>query len=370
MIPVKNGILKFDYNQKKVECLPFSPEFKFSYRFDVTYDPNADGDEIRSLLSQFVSHEDLGYLYQIPAQGLLQMQGKVFKKAYFIQGEKNAGKTTYFQILYRLFGESSISKISLQQLTPECRFTIAALEGKIFNLYDDLSTIKLNTAGVFKTLTGDIFHQIERKNKDIYQGRITALHVFNCNRLPEIPDEVQTDNAFWERIEIVRFPNQFAVSPNFFKNTISDELISGYLNEIIDYMFKIHDNNGLIKKTDYLEVQNEWFKKDHFSRFIEDLFSNERTLKENYYLKDPFFSLYRHWCDQRDIPDRERIVTKNAFTDKLKLHGINPEQKRYSDDRKYVYSSHYPIRGEYNLIYSTLVDKMKNDNNESLDNFS
>lgn len=88
LVPVANGTVRIDYPAGTAALLPHSPEFGFSFRLPVVYDPAADSQVFHdNVLLQYVESEYLDTLYQIPAQALMPAQGtKPFKKSYIPAG--------------------------------------------------------------------------------------------------------------------------------------------------------------------------------------------------------------------------------------------------------------------------------------------
>ncbi|MGA9029904.1 MAG: DUF5906 domain-containing protein, partial [Methanoregula sp.] len=245
LIPLENGILKLDDKTRAGKLLPPGPQHLFTYRIPVTYDASIKGDAARNLLLSWVEPEDVPLLIQIAAQAILQAQLQTtYKKNYIAQGEPNAGKSTYIEFLTGFFGNDQISARSLQSIC-EDRFVAGDLEGKILNIYDDLSEIPLKNVGKFKTFTGSCRHNIERKGRQSYKGTITCPHVFTCNHPPKYPDDVKYDPAFWERWEYVRFPYSYEVDDTFTARMFTNQMYTSFLNLVIEAIGSIRKKGKL-----------------------------------------------------------------------------------------------------------------------------
>ena len=150
----------------------------FTYKLSVKYD-----DSIPKLYSLLLLEDWApglsSALFQIPAQALLQMQlGHPYKKAYILQGEPHAGKSTFLDLLILIFTKDFIAAVRLQQLC-KGQFVGGDLEGKLLNIYDDLEDIPLEVIDGFKTFTGSCTHNVERKHQPAYVGKVSAVHVFS-----------------------------------------------------------------------------------------------------------------------------------------------------------------------------------------------
>jgi phage/plasmid-associated DNA primase len=360
-IPVENGIVKINYETGETELLSHSPEHMFTYKLAVKFDKSKKNCDIIPLLERMVEKKDIRALIQIPAQALLQMQmGHSFKKAYLLQGEPHAGKTSYLKLLYRLFGDDFTTAISLQQLC-ENHFVGGALEGKLLNIYDDLEDVALNVIDQFKTLTGDCRHGIERKYEAIYTGKITAVHIFTCNYPPEYPEKIKRDAAFWARWEYLKFPYAYPVNPNFYAEWYTDERISSFFNLILGAMIHIR-RRGLLANSDIQEVMMLWsINSDPLYDFIGSVFDpyNGSITTKLFLSKAKLFELYTKWCIENDIPEHKRRSTLKGFTMALQAHRFAPERKKEKTETyetyttsSYVVKSHLKLDLDYHTSIS------------------
>ncbi len=221
LLPVRNGIVRIDWTAGSLERIDFSPEYKFNYKIETDFNPEARTESIEKLLKQY--NGETAPLYQIPAQAFLQALGHApFKKAHLLQGHTNAGKSSFLELLYRTIGHDQFSHVSLQDLAGN-RFKLASLEGRIFNVYDDLGELPMSDCGKFKNLTGGYDHEIERKGKQGYPVRLTNVQLFTCNNAPMVSENIKRDAAFWERWEFVEFDNRFETDTQFYDREFTQE---------------------------------------------------------------------------------------------------------------------------------------------------
>ena len=368
-IPVENGIVKIDYNTGEISLLAHSPEFLFTYKLSVEYDPKMRPCNAIMLLKRMVEPEDIKTLVQIPAQSLLQMQmNHSFKKAYLLQGEPHAGKTSYLKLLYEIFGADFRAGVPLQQLCDD-KFVGGALEGKLLNIFDDLEDVALNEIAQFKNLTGDINHSIERKYESRYSGRITAVHCFTCNYPPDVPAKVKRDAAFWARWEYLRFPFAYPINPNFYGEWYTKERISAFFNLILNMMIHIR-RCGLVSNSDVQEVMQVWnVNADPMYEFIAQLLEPTGASLNNYHFsKTKFFHAYLQWCNDSGIPEHKRKQTLPAFTVALQVHGIVPSQKKENKKIYETYSTTQFVKRagcRVDLHYITTIDSQTTPVNSS-----
>ncbi|WP_440951484.1 DUF5906 domain-containing protein [Methanococcoides sp. FTZ1] len=332
IIPVANGFVKIDFDKGIRELIPSDPYYKFNYRLPVVYNPDMSGDIIHNhVITQYVEEEDVDFLYQIPAQAILQtLLPMPYKKFYVLQGDKDAGKTSYLTLLLHTLGDVNISSVSLQQLTSD-RFSKANLEGKVMNVYDDMSDIPLKEGGIIKTLTGGAWHWIERKNQQGYDAKINAVHCYACNTPPDV-SKLQKDTAFWGRAELIYFPNIFEVDPGFYDRVFTPEHISGFFNKVLDTVIQIR-NKGLLCSSSPSEVLERWnYNADPLFRFLDDnMVESQRPM---YFDKDDFLRLYHIYCEKEDVDESRRPNNVGTLSQHLFKYGINDVQRTASNGKR------------------------------------
>lgn len=338
-IPVENGIVKINYDEGSISLLNHHPNHLFTYKLAVNYKPEIHNCVVIPLLKRMVERDFIKTLIQIPAQALLQMQtGHAYKKAYLLQGEPHAGKTSYLKLLYRVFGDDFTTAISLQQLCQD-RFVGGNLEGKLLNIYDDLEDVALDVIDQFKTLTGDCRHGIERKYAEKYTGKVTAVHIFTCNYPPEYPDKVKRDAAFWARWEYIKFPYAYAVNPNFYSEWYTNENISAFFNLVLGAMMTIK-KKGLLSNSDVQDVMMNWtINSDPMFEFVGSVFVNNKERVAFHCSKTKLYKEYLRWCNEMEIPEHKRKLSMKSFTTALQPHGLVPERKRERKETYEVYTS-------------------------------
>ena len=340
IIPVKNGVVKIDYESGTASLLPHSPEHRITFALPVVYDPDASGDTFhKEVIGQYVDPETVDVLYMIPAIALLQSQGtKPYKKAFILQGDANAGKTTFIEWLTRLFGPENISRASLHQITTD-RFIHGVLEGKLLNAYDDLSDVPLETVGPFKTLTGGFDHQVERKHSDPYESRIFAVHCFSCNVPPDVPEKVVYDPAFWERWEYLSFQNIFETDTSFNDRVFTEANISGSFKRVLDMMIRIQ-REGLPINSTASETKDAWrIASDPFAKFIEKETLPLPPGKERLFNKAKLLESFQKYCKETNVPERKIPRTLKALSTIVFKNGFKDVRRGTTNKREYYYEA-------------------------------
>ena len=253
-IPFANGTVRLSGNKWILE--PIRPSDMVTWRLNIDYDPAASSIKVQDVLSQWVDESDVPKLTQIPAQALLQMtQSQPYKMNYLLVGDRDAAKSTYIDLLQAGFGQDKCAEVPLQNIG--MRFKNAEMEGKLLNIYDDLSDKEFSNLGSFKKLTGRFQHSIERKGMDPYEGLIKCVHVFSCNKPPVLSDTA--DDAFLSRWQPIIFPNSFTRDPDWFKKTITPKFLSGFANMILDQYISIRENKIQVDQS-VEEIKEFWLR--------------------------------------------------------------------------------------------------------------
>jgi putative DNA primase/helicase len=375
IIPVENGLLKLDFEAETVDLIPPTSQYKFNFKLPVKYDPAADPGPIDKVIRGYVDpveregdngkgetiklgYSDANLLYQIPAQALLQMVGAAtFKKAYLLQGDAHAGKSSYLELNTRLFGSSNISDVSLQALVSD-RFALADLEAKLLNCYDDLADIPLKEGGIFKTVTGKYIHRIQRKGQQGYNAIIKAVQVYTCNIPPTFSDSIANDTAFWERLEFINFTNLFDIDPYFYDRVFTPENLSGFFNKVIETAIEIKKKGRLLIDSAAGEVREKWQSNaDPLYKFLDKEFSKEAT-KTMYLDKSKFLKAYSLYCKDTNVDPGKVPGTVTMFTKLLFKYEITTKQIKQDDcQQPWIYCLPYSWKNKESPYYVEPITK-------------
>ena len=335
-IPCVNGVVVLDFEKGTPALIPHAPEQRFTYRLPVVYDPAADPTKIRQVLTSWADEGAYEVLLQIPAQALLQatVTRKPFKKVYLVHGDTNGGKSSFLELNRRTFGNENIGRVMLQQIGND-RFCLATLEGKLFNVYDDLDDVPLQNSSVLKAITGDDTHYVEKKGRDAYEARIFCVHVFTCNRPPSTPERVQNDAAFWGRWEFLTFPNYFEVNPKWYDQVLTPTTCSAYFNLVLEMAISIYRAGELPVKSSAFEVRDSWqTNSDPLYKFItENMDRNEA----GYVLKDDTYTGFLNFARTENVPPSKIPGTLETFAKAVFKYGFAPARVRADGERVQVF---------------------------------
>lgn len=135
--------------------------------------------------------EFFGYVLCIKAE---------YKKALFLLGESNTGKSVAIDVAEKIVGRDATCNINVNKM--DDLVILASLEGKLLNIATEISDGAVLADGGFKQIVAN--EPILVNQKHIRAKTITpiAKHMFATNNLPRIPDG---SDAVYNRMVLIRF---------------------------------------------------------------------------------------------------------------------------------------------------------------------
>lgn len=182
----------------------YYPEEYQAVKFAVFYDPKACCPAIMQFLEEILPRGD-------DRTCILQWTGyhlygsyKYAKFLLLVGGGRN-GKGTLLDILDAFMGEDNSSSLSMGDILYN-KFKPAELYLKAGNLCGDISKGGLAKTSEIKKMTGGDSLTCERKNEQPFKFKNKAKITFAANEIPRTYDRT---TAFYSRVRIIDFPNQF-----------------------------------------------------------------------------------------------------------------------------------------------------------------
>lgn len=196
VINLKNGLYQLD----SLRLIAHDPELFSTIQLAASFDAAAQAPRFLAFLNdcldpatQLLVQELCGYLLVPETRA---------QKAFVLVGEGGAGKSTLLLVLQELLlGRQNVANISWQSLGE--KFLTAELEGRLANIFADLPSKNIDDSNLFKSITGEDWLTVQRKNKDPYTFKATARLVFSCNNIPKNLGD--RSEAFYRRLVIVPF---------------------------------------------------------------------------------------------------------------------------------------------------------------------
>ncbi len=201
IINFRNGILRLD----TMTLIPHSPQIMSTIQIPCNWNPqcciNGRSPVFDSFLDTFTESDMVkkDFLMQYIGVCISNIKGYRMKKALFMVGPGDTGKTQLKSLTEMLLGEENTSPADLPDL--EKRFGSSALYGKRLVGSSDMSFATVSEIKLFKQITGGDEISIEKKCKDAFNYRYNGLLWFCTNELPKFGG----DKGEWVYKRIIPF---------------------------------------------------------------------------------------------------------------------------------------------------------------------
>lgn len=214
-IPVLNGYLDL-YN---LELIQPSPNSYNTVRVEIPFNPACQYSERIDDFMKFISNGDISVmnqLYEIAGYSLLRRNN--FHKFFVIVGGGGTGKSTYANILRRMFKPRYVSAVALSQFDQD--YHLSKLIGSMINIDDDASNEKvLRDAGRFKSATAGMPILVRPIYSEPLELLCMATIVILSNSMPKIQDDSE---GLYRRLMLVELNNRIQTPDRDFENKITD----------------------------------------------------------------------------------------------------------------------------------------------------
>lgn len=186
LVNFQNGLLKLD----TMEFMPHSNGEYMTVQLPLSWNPYAYRQHGASVFESYLNTLTGGdeskehFLLQWMGCILSNIRGDVVKKAVFLYGKGDTGKSQLLRLCQMLLGNENICSTSLQSLESS-RFGTFAMYGKRLTLDPDMSFAKVTEMSNFKKGSGGDPLQFEQKNRDPFTDTYKGFMWFAMNELPK-----------------------------------------------------------------------------------------------------------------------------------------------------------------------------------------
>lgn len=232
-ITVRNGVL----NLMTGELSDFDSNYITTRYVDVEFIPScATSERIENFINGLS-----GYTVGIPdseQQSAAEKKNKLyefigyclvsrnkFQKIFFLLGPGATGKSTFLELVRKLFGPHNCAALSMQDL--EATFMPAQLKDKMVNIGDDISMNTLLDGAIIKILCGTLPIMVQQKYEKPYEMVNEAKFIFSCNKMPMFKDH---SDGLYRRLEILEITNRVAPDKR------DSNLIERFTHEDLQYL--------------------------------------------------------------------------------------------------------------------------------------
>ena len=310
LVNIKNGI----FNMETMTLTSHTHTIPFRTQLNVTYDPQAGPTRFMEFLREVVDDwKDRQTLLEMFATVVLR--GAVnLEKAIMLIGEGANGKSTLLRTMIDVFGPKNVAGVSIHELIWN-RFAKASLDGKMLNVYGDISSQELDRLGVIKSIITGEEIEVEKKNQPSFLMKPYAKMFFAANQLPEVKEDT---DAIYRRFIIIEFKNQFKgrdKNPKLLAELTTEQVKSGIFNLLIHYAKAMLRNGHLTYEPTTEQMRAEWHDKaDPTLQFFDMCIER---IEGKYVKKDELYAAYVGFCSERHFISKSQRV----FTTWCKEHG-------------------------------------------------
>lgn len=255
LVCVENGVL----DPLERELHDHSPEYHFTTRVPVAYDPDADTEPYEEFLDSLVERDaDRKAMVEMVGHALLPDANQRYKKFLILTGDADNGKSQFYSRVEALLNgpdgeESNTAAVKLDKLT-ENQFAKNSMYGSLANIAGEIDGKKIRKTADLKDITGGDEVEIEPKGRDSFFDSINSTLMFAANDPPIVGE--RDKQAIASRIVPIELPYTFVDAPEatlekerkpereLAERLESPEALSGFLSLALDGIARLEANQG------------------------------------------------------------------------------------------------------------------------------
>jgi len=346
IVNFKNGLL----NIKTMELKKHTPEILSTIQIPCNYNPDAIPSESK-YFDNFINHltendeEVKSLLLQFMGVALSNIQGWRMKKALFMVGAGDVGKSQLKELTHKLLGINNCSGIDLETL--EARFGTSSIFNKRVIGSSDMSYATVRELKIFKLITGGDILRAEFKGQNSFEFKYKGVAWFCCNKLPKFGG----DKGDWvyNRIMVVECNNPVLKKDKYLQDNMfnyeRDYIVSLVIKELQkviknDYEYIIPEK--IKRATDKYKVDN-----DSFLLFLQECNTERPAKLYDNCTTSAFYRVYKEWCKDNNYKVPE---SKKAIKETLESLGKG-EIKKSNGNRYYTFTLTIDAKKEYSHVY-------------------
>lgn len=320
IINFQNGILHLD----TMELTPHSPDILSTIQIPCNWNtegknpacPVFDG-YLKDLSNG--DNEIIRFLWQYIGVTISNIPGYITKKALFLYGAGNTGKSQFLELLSRLVGKNNFASIELRRL--EEKFGTFCILHKRLVGSPDMSFAKIVEMKIFKNLTGGDDIDFEQKGKDPITDKYKGMLLFCCNDLPRFGGD-KGDNVY-ERMIIIPCNNIIPLEKR--DNGLIDKMYAereAIVNKAVQFLKEFIANDFKFDIPSVCENETRKYKldNDNVMQFLDECTILRQAQYKSYQDNCTAFNMYtayKRWIiengEQYQAPKSEFINTACRF---------------------------------------------------------
>ena len=240
-------------------------------------------------------------------------------KYVLLLGEGRNGKSVLLQMMLDLLGRENVSNVSRQQMAEQSP-VVAELNGKLANIVMDGSMEYLKDSGMEKTLIAGETGAV----RPLYVSRLIPVQTNGlfAEALNQEPKTRDKSSALQKRIVRFRFPNVYALDPQFSKKMRSPKMLGAFLALLVEHYVKQELASDLLAATKgAVELQlDQMVLNSIFHQFLMHLLNNDPGAADKLVGKDVIgaVSAFIPWAQSNhgelySETDALNLFKRNAF---------------------------------------------------------
>ena len=326
IINVKNGL----YNIQDGTFTPHNPSYASRMQLNVEYHPGIAPKRFVSFMEEILPDiEDRTMVYEMFGAILVSRILDLQKICIFV-GDGANGKSTLLKTMTDIIGVKNCSFRSMHSLIYN-RFAAADLDGKLANIYADISADEMKNIGLIKNLVSGDETSVEKKNKSSFPMKNIAKMFFSCNRLPDIEDET---GGVFRRFHIIEFLTEFhggKAKARLLDELIQDSEKSGILNVLIQHAGTILKKGEFSYARDVASIRKEW--KERVDMVLSFVNETVEAHPDSNIAKDRLYAEYARYCETKN----ERPKGQKIFSQKMSTFGYKWDKRRWEGKAQNVW---------------------------------
>ncbi|MCK9222472.1 MAG: phage/plasmid primase, P4 family [Limnochordia bacterium] len=224
------------------------------------------------------------------------IKGWRMKKALFLVGDGDTGKSQLKSLVERLLGKGNFIGIDLKEI--EARFGTGAIYGTRLAGSSDMSFLSVDELKTFKKITGGDSLYAEFKGQQAFEFTYNGLLWFCMNRLPKFGG----DDGRWvyDRIMVVRCPN--VIPKDKQDKTLLDKMYAerdGIVYKAVKALQAVIANGYSFSEPDSVSLAREQYMSENNTviSFYEECMCERSEGKFNdSATTSRIYDVYRAWC--------------------------------------------------------------------------
>jgi len=328
-IVMMNGVFDMDTGKFSSE---FNPDDYQLMALPYKYDADADCPRFKQFLEEVCPNED-------ERSALVEFMGYCLIHHHRIHnfivliGKGENGKDRFCGALITMLGSENVSGMTLQQLAHD-RFMAVGLRDKLANICPDIPPVPIKITSIIKSLTGESSIEVQKKHQNAFTYKNSTKLFFSANQIPDVND--MTD-AWFRRVRVIEFPNQFLVSNPKRDENLGlklDAEVQGIFNLAVEGWQRLKAQGKLTgaKSTEYNRI--DYLKRSNPLQYFVYRFCEPDL--ESMITVDAVFQCYKHVSKHLG----KFPITKNWFSTRLLelLENVESRHKKIEGKTTRIYA--------------------------------